>query len=215
MTTKKRIAIDIDDVLAAHASSFVDFSNKRWGTNLTVKDYDEDWAKMWQFDRQNKHHANEVERRALAYITTTTRSLPHNETALAVLSQLREDFTLLIVTSRRLLVKGDTLDWVHERFPGIFENNEIYFAGIWDSPDHTSISKTKKDILIEKKADYLIDDQPKHCNAAVAEGLGAILFGAYPWQAVETVDVRVVKAANWADIGVYFNAERARISHTS
>ena len=45
-----RIAVDVDDVLAENAAGIVAFSNQRWGTNLTVDDYDEHWAKMWQVD---------------------------------------------------------------------------------------------------------------------------------------------------------------------
>ena len=48
--TKKVIAVDIDDVLAESARNLVEYSNKSWGTNITVDDYDEDWAKLWQVD---------------------------------------------------------------------------------------------------------------------------------------------------------------------
>jgi len=38
---KPIIAVDIDDVLANLAQEIVDFSNKNWGTNLTIDDYNE------------------------------------------------------------------------------------------------------------------------------------------------------------------------------
>ena len=41
---RKVIAIDLDDVLAAHVESFVAFSNERYGTSLQVDDYSDHWA---------------------------------------------------------------------------------------------------------------------------------------------------------------------------
>ena len=60
-----RIAVDVDDVLAENAAGIVAFSNQRWGTNLTVDDYDEHWAKMWQVDNA------EVERRTAEIVSTS------------------------------------------------------------------------------------------------------------------------------------------------
>lgn len=40
----KTIAVDLDDVLSASVPGFVAYSNKRWGTTLTLDDYDEDCA---------------------------------------------------------------------------------------------------------------------------------------------------------------------------
>lgn len=39
--------MDIDDVRAGQVEGLVAFSNQRWGTALTVDDYDEDWGVMW------------------------------------------------------------------------------------------------------------------------------------------------------------------------
>ena len=50
MVRKKTIAIDIDDVLAANAENFVEFSNKKWGTHLRPDDYTEHWAELWDVD---------------------------------------------------------------------------------------------------------------------------------------------------------------------
>lgn len=45
-TTKlKTIAVDLDDVLAISAQALVEYSNSRWGTRLTVEEYDEDWER--------------------------------------------------------------------------------------------------------------------------------------------------------------------------
>ncbi len=208
------IAIDIDDVLASHVPSFIAFGNERWGTHLTIDDYDEDWARMWRLSRHDGTHRQEIDRRVNEFFSEAISTMPHDETAAEVLHVLKANFDLLIVTSRRLSTKGDTLAWVQKNFPGVFEEDKILFAGIWgDIADSTAPLKTKADVLRVVQADYLIDDQVKHCNAAAAEcNMKALLFGDYPWQnGVDTHD-NVVKVKTWHDVLEYFNAERQRIS---
>ena len=54
MTKRLTIAVDIDDVLARQVEGLVTFSNQRWGTVLTVDDYDEDWGVMWGVDLEER-----------------------------------------------------------------------------------------------------------------------------------------------------------------
>lgn len=54
----KTIAVDLDDVLSASVPGFVAYSNKRWGTTLTLDDYDEDCEQLsaqYLIDDQVKH----------------------------------------------------------------------------------------------------------------------------------------------------------------
>ncbi|HYF96495.1 MAG TPA: hypothetical protein VD947_00480, partial [Patescibacteria group bacterium] len=58
---KQTIAVDLDDVLAAGAQGFVDFSNRRWGTQLKVEDFTERWADIWGVDlEEEKRRANDI-----------------------------------------------------------------------------------------------------------------------------------------------------------
>ena len=58
---KPIIAIDIDDVIANNALGFVDYSNKKFGTHLTVDDYQDHWGEVWRTSHE------ETERRAVEY----------------------------------------------------------------------------------------------------------------------------------------------------
>lgn len=201
------IAVDIDDVLAAHAQEFVRFSNERWGTNLTVHDYEDDWSLLWQFNRNVREHQQEMADRADEFFTNIIHAMPHDETARDVLLKLKPHHDLIVVTSRRQQIKGETLVWIQDRFPGVFEQDKIFFAGIWDVIDSSSAFRTKGDILHQLGADYLIDDQPKHCNAAARQGVQAILFGEYGWHDREAVHEGTIRLRNWHEILEYFNAE--------
>lgn len=197
---RQTIAIDIDDVLAESAKGFVGFSNQRWGTSLEVDDYQEHWAEMWKVDNE------EVEKRALEYHNSGVLStFSHREAALSVLEALKENFNLIIITSRRLQMKNDTLAWVHMHYPGIFSNDDINFAGIWDIVDEHSHTKTKAELAMTLRADYIIDDQLKHCIAAGDYGIKAILFGNYRWNQTQTaLTPHITRVTDWEGVLDYF-----------
>lgn len=197
--TRRTIAIDIDDVLADNAAGFVAFSNKTWGTTLRPEDYDEHWAMLWQVD-----HA-EVERRANAFHESGVLKTYHYvDSALPTLKRLSVDYNLIIVTSRRLQVREDTIAWIHTHYPGIFSDDAIHFAGIWDTIDDNSIHRTKADVVESLNADYLIDDQLKHCQAVAAAGRKALLFGDYTWNQLDSLPVGVTRTHDWLAVEQYF-----------
>lgn len=192
-----RIAVDVDDVLAENAAGIVAFSNQRWGTNLTVDDYDEHWAKMWQVDNA------EVERRTAEIVSTSlSAGYGHIGGALEVLERLAQHHHLMIATSRCLQVKGDTIAWIDEHFPGIFASTAVYFSGIWDELTNDSHRATKAELMTQINADVLIDDQLKHCQAVAAHGRNALLFGDYAWNQAAVLPAGVVRCTNWYDVEV-------------
>lgn len=198
--TKQTIAVDIDDVLADNAAGFVAFSNSKWGTRLSVDDYDEHWAKLWRVD-----HEETARRADLFHVSGVVKKYQKNTDALDVLLNLHKSFRLVIITSRRLSLKEDTYEWINLHFPNIFE--EIHFAGIWDVIDEGSVHATKADIALEIGADYLIDDQIKHCSAAASVGIESILFGDYTWNYTDTLPKGVYRAASWQKVEDYFNGK--------
>ncbi|MBI2009242.1 HAD family hydrolase [Candidatus Saccharibacteria bacterium] len=202
MVRKKTIAIDIDDVLAANAENFVEFSNKKWGTHLRPDDYTEHWAEMWKVDME------EVEKRRDIIITEKV-FIKHKafEEAKAVLKKLAKNYKLVIVSSRGPRVQADTIEWVHQNFKGIF--SEVHFAKIWDRPMPIleQLKMTKAEICSEIGADYLIDDQPKHCIAAAEAGITTLLFGDYRWTKVNNLSKSIIKVKNWQEVLEYFDGQ--------
>src|SRR5574337_2004911 len=103
---RQTIAVDIDDVLAANAKGFTDYSNQKWGTSLTPDDYDEHWAKVWGVDEA------EAEKRAKHIHQNDSfiiGAYGHDSDAKKVLRSLAKNYTLVVVTSRRLALQKDTL----------------------------------------------------------------------------------------------------------
>ncbi len=209
---KPIIAVDVDDVLASSALAFVEFSNQRWGTNLTIDEYHDDWAMLWKLDKEHEESMKIISKRAEEFFAHHLRDMDHDVSAYEVLVNLKQDFDLIVVTSRRLQTKGDTLAWIQERYEGIFAEDKIFFAGFYDTIEKGSFTKDKGALLKSLGASYHIDDQPKHCNGAIVQGVQGILFGEYGWQRGEALEDTVVRVKNWEEVLEYFNAERQRIS---
>ena len=201
---KKTIAVDIDDVLSASAEAFIAFSNKQWGHTLSVDDYLEEWAVVWQVD------LDEAARRAdLVHTYGDTIIASHRvfDDAYPVLQRLRKRFNLIVVTSRRKVLQPATEKWISQYFPDIF--SAVHYAGIWDSESHIleKVKATKAELCLELGADYLIDDQPKHCIAAAEAGIASILFGDYKWSRYDVVPNGVTRIHSWREVEEYFNAQ--------
>lgn len=192
------IAIDIDDVLADYAKGFVDFSNARWGGNLTIDDYDEHWGNVWGLNK------DEVRRRAdLIHLERMVRNLDHKPEARPVLEKLAQRFELMVVTSRRIQNKDDTLDWLQKYYPMI-STELVTFTSFFDKIDDQSIKKTKGSLIASLGASYMIDDLPKHCFSAVDHGVKALLFGSYSWNRIDTLPESITRVADWGDVERYF-----------
>ncbi len=199
---KRTIAVDIDDVLAANAAGIVSYSNQKWGTHLAPEDFRENWAGMLQISHE------EAEKRAKEFhLAGVVGQYPHDETAKAVLKQLGSRYKLVITTSRRQELVKETTEWIAKYFSGIFE--EIHYAGLFDDFTENSHLATKAELCQQIGADYLIDDQLKHCLAAAEVGIEAVLFGDYKWNQAATLPPKVIRAKTWSDVLEYFE-ERSR-----
>ncbi len=200
MNTKPVIAIDIDDVIAANATAFIEFSNKRYGTHLTVDDYHEHWAELWKVSR------DEAEQRAVEYHDSGhigTYSVI--EGADQALRRLKKQFKLIALTSRRNCVNQLTRDWLVKYYPNIFE--DIVFCGFFDS-QKVGIHYTKGELAKCAGADYIIDDQLKHVSAAAQNGIKGLLFGNYFWNKADILPENVTRVKDWEEVLDYFKVDK-------
>lgn len=196
--SKPIIAIDIDDVLADYAAEFVLVSNKLWGTNFTVDDYNEDWMALWGVGVDEV-----VERGKVLFEDRIHERLKHKDDAVAALEALSQDYTLTILTARNNQSKAATLQWFTRHYPMIEQSN-ITFAGLWDNPDKDTAKRTKGAIAKSLGVQYIIDDQLKHCIAAAEHGITALLFGDYAWNQADALPAGVTRVANWRAVEEYF-----------
>lgn len=195
------IAFDIDDVLAKTAEGFTAFSNEQWGTKLVPADFSEDWITMWQVEPEEM-----LRRSKLFHGSDVVLCYEPNREVIAVLDKLSATYDLRIATSRQSGHKAHTASWVATHFPNYF--TDIHYSGIFDDNSLAAHKRTKADLLEEIGAEYLIDDQLKHCTAAAERGMKAILFGNYPWNQADVLPENVHRCATWKEVEEYFNATR-------
>lgn len=194
---KQVIAVDIDDVLTDTVRNFIDFSNNRWNTNLSLDDYDENWSHMWQVDHE------EWDRRSREYHNSKVIiDLSHDPASLNVLKKLKNDFDLIVVTSRNNSLKNDTITWVNNNYPDIFR--DIYFTGFFNTIDRNSAVHTKGNFCKQLNVDYIIDDQVKHCLSSIECGIKALLFGDYKWNQIDGSPDGLCRVNDWGGVLEYF-----------
>lgn len=196
MNTKPIIAIDIDDVIAANAASFTAYSNQKYGTSLTIDDYQEHWSEVWKVEHE------EVNRRAIEYHESGhIATYPVIDGAYEALQELKKRFKLIAVTSRRNSINQLTKDWLQKHYPNIFD--DIIFCGFFDT-EHSGIHHTKGDVIKDLHAEYFIDDQIKHVMAVAQNGTKSLLFGDYFWNKVDKLPENVKRVKNWDEVVRYF-----------
>lgn len=195
---KPIIAVDIDNVLAASAEGFIEISNKLFGEDITVADYDENWAQMWGVSREEERRRAEV-LRSHRYQKDYSAIPGAREAA----NLLKERYELIIVTSRRRQAEELTRTWLESNFPSTFQ--KIVFADFWDGPNpDNGHLLDKRELYISIGAGFVIDDQLKHCLAAVGTGVNALLFGSYPWNQADVLIESIVRCDNWQAVLEYF-----------
>jgi len=199
---KPIIAVDVDDVLSKSSQGFIEYSNKTWGHALTQDDYDEDWVKVWGTSVKVAR-----ERADLVHANGMFEEFSSFPEAFTVLAELKKRYTLVVATSRRSSIEQLSNEWLHRHYAGIFEG--VFFAGIYDGKfgkhqDH--VARTKNDLLVEIGADYLIDDQLKHCLAAGEHGVESVLFGDYKWNQSDNLPTHVTRCMDWWAVEAYFAA---------
>lgn len=198
MPQKPVIAIDIDDVLADNALGFVQWSNARFGTRLTPDDYQEHWAEMWKVDN------DELERRIHEFRHSdhvgAYNVIPGAKQALDI---LKTRFTLILITSRVSTMQKLTKEWIDKNYTGIF--SDCIFCGFYDKSISIGLKLTKAEFARNIKADYLIDDQIKHIEAAASIGIKSLLFGNYSWNKKEELGNNIARVKDWGEVMKYFN----------
>ncbi len=196
-----KIAVDMDDVLSLSTQEFIRFTNEKWGTNLTIDDYDEDWKTMWQVDRDEAHR-----RRDIIHTSNMLRVFDRIPKSEDVIRRLAKKHSLVILTSRPMGVQKVTAAWLEDHFKGVFD--DVHHAHFYEGSIDGGLGGTKGDLAKEIDADYLIDDHPKHCFSAAKVGIPSLLFGEYAWNreyTQENVPENVFRVYAWDEIENFFS----------
>lgn len=191
------IAVDIDEVLLPHFQDLIAWYNGQYGTKLTLAHNHPVDPTPWG----TKDIAVAVKRVHKFFETDIFQySKPFDE-ALDVLVALSKTYDLVIITARDTLIEDLTREWLALHFPGLFK--EIQFTAFYSLDGNR---RSKAAVAKELNADFLIDDDINHCEAAAKVGIQALLFGKYPWNSVKQVShPKIIRVTDWAGVKGYFD----------
>ncbi|HEU5138466.1 MAG TPA: 5'-3'-deoxyribonucleotidase [Bacillales bacterium] len=171
----KRIAIDMDEVIADAVTKHLDLFNKDYNEAITPADLHGNKL------RDLRPHLK-TEIRDYFNDTTFFRDLEVIESSQEVIQELTEHYEVFITTAAMEVPSSFAAkyDWLKEHFPFLSDLNFVFCGD--------------KSII---NADYLIDDNSRHFKHFCGQG---ILYTA-PHNIHETGYVRV---DNWKDVRKYF-----------
>ncbi|MDZ7935184.1 MAG: 5'-3'-deoxyribonucleotidase [Emticicia sp.] len=177
--TKKRIAIDMDDVMAAAGKKILATYNKIIGTSHK----DEDFAGKGYYEVLDQKHTTLITNEI--FKIGFFRDMEVMPDAVEVIKKLHDKFDIFIVSAATEFPNSlkEKIDWLAEHFPFISWKN-IVLCG-----DKSIIS-----------ADYLIDDHEKNLSTFKGKTL---LFDAIHNQKLEGYQ----RFKTWKEIEAFFDGE--------
>lgn len=177
----KRIAVDMDEVLADFSSELIRRVNKKYDLNITKDD-------LMGTSLHTLYPELSDDIFEIVNTDSFFRSLPVIKDSQEVLKELSHHYQIIVATAAMLSPNSFTAkyDWLREHFP-FLNPNFFVFCG-----DKSAI-----------KADYLIDDHIYQLNTFGDRG---IMFTS-PHNIKETYDLRM---DNWQELRTYF-LEKANI----
>ncbi len=193
--TKKIIAVDADDTIFDENTAIRLFINKTYGFNHNEADYlvegpfNNYWEDIWKVGPEKMHEMYEK------FVTSDDKkNLKPIADAIETLHQLKDQYTLVVVTSR----DGRAVELTHEslssHYPDIF--SDVYFTPLWGNGEKV----TKAKICDEIGASYLIDDNFEHCKLAADTNVEALLFGNYGWNRYQELPPKITRCKSWEDV---------------
>ncbi len=198
---KPIIAVDIDDVISNQNENIRLFINRRYGHDHTPEDYLKVdapywhyWAHVWEVTKE------EHDRRVDEYNGSEELvKQPVAPGAIEALKKLKQDYELVIITSRKGVYLDQTHQWLDKHFKSVFSG--IHFSRLKEGAPELTKASICKDI----GASYLIDDNPGHCNLAAETGVQALLFGFYGWNKNAELHPGVKRVRDWPQVLEYFD----------
>lgn len=192
---KPVIAVDVDEVLSPYLLGLVAWHNNEYGTQYTFQDfYSYEFYKVWGGTRE------EAIVKGGLYFQSRGPVVPLAD-SVRVLNRLKQDFTLIVVTSRPLIHKSQTETWIREHFGHIFA--EILLCNHWRLDDTSPVMK-KSEACALHGAEYLIDDFPHYVEEVAHAGITGLLFGDYPWNQQVQNHPQIQRVSHWQAVENYF-----------
>lgn len=192
-TSKKIIAVDIDEVLADFIAYFVEYHNLTYQTQMT-KDKVFSFSLHEVFGVTEEDISQKMIRFSKEGHDLKITLVPGAKEGIDAL--LKKGYELHLVTSRPGAIKKVTESWIAEHFPNKFTNLHHAF-----NPNiHKPGSKKKKwEICKEIGAEVLIEDFLPNAIGCAENGIKVYLMDT-PWNQTDDLPIGIIRVKSWKEI---------------
>lgn len=183
------IAIDFDDVLVQTGVPFLTHYNNTYGTNIAPRDLYSSDSSLWGVESLATAHRR-FDEFALSQAYTST---PPPKDAIRGVKSLSRNHELHVITGRPMRLFDVTKNMIDTYYPDCFVGIECtsYF-------EKHAVSKSV--VCKKRNVDVLIDDFSVHVAQVLNDGVDALLFGDYPWNAQDDSSLVAERAHNWHEV---------------
>lgn len=187
------IGLDLDEVLLDFNNAFCAYHNRVYGTNICRND-----LTVFEYaDILNCSKEEAVKRVVDFYATPEHLNAVPVLGAVEAIKKLKDNNTLIIITSKPETLRGATSEWIDKYFPNSFKN--IVFTNHFSG---NGIRRSKGDVCKEMGVDIFVDDNLENVENVLGVGISALLFNA-PWnQCDNQYDAKhpIVRVNSWQEI---------------
>ena len=201
-TTKRVIAVDLDEVLGEFVPQLLQYHNSHYGTSLQLGDFHSyNFMEVWGGTR------DEAVAKVYHFFTTPYfLHMPPIPAAYDTLHSLSHRFTYHIVTARQHFIEPQTRSWIAQHYPNLFTS--LLFGNHYGQ---SGAARTKADMCAEIGASVLIDDSAEHARSVAGVVEWVVLFdreGKYMWnkgrkEYDENMPANVKRMHSWAEIRAF------------
>jgi 5'(3')-deoxyribonucleotidase len=192
---KPVIAVDIDEVLFPNVKVLLPYFNKVSGTDVKAEQ-----MKSYFIEDLTGESTESVLKKIEAHVKGSDYDDTETvEKAIESIKLLRQNYDLIVVTSRQVFWRGYTEKFLQKHFAGVFK--DLHYTHTLEAPDS---SRPKFEICKEIGAKYLIDDHLSNVTTCAENGIKAILFGDYPWNQTNKLPEGVTRCKDWPAVLEYF-----------
>jgi len=195
--TKEVIAVDLDEVLSPLHDLVFAHHNAVYGTDYPIHDPS---GKYYLQEYSQENDSGVLQKLKRFVKTEEFKAVKPLKNAVAVISGMREDYDLVIITSRQDFYYDVTRAWLKEHFPKVFK--EVMFT---QYRGKKGVDIPKSAICKQLGANYIIEDNLQHAFECAEAGIHTVLFSDYPWNQADRLPADVVRCKDWLAVKRYFD----------
>ncbi|MFH1801835.1 MAG: hypothetical protein ABH864_00100 [archaeon] len=188
-----RIGIDIDDVLMPTFRELLRNHNSKHGTSYNFEDIID--YRLWKIWGVTKEEA--VEEVYSYQASEVFSKVKPFEGALGAIRKLKEKHDLVAITSRPVVVREQTLNWLNKHFEGIFD--VVHFMEELPADGVPTEKSGKAKMCLDEGIDIMIEDAPQTAGDC-AEVCKTVYLFDKPWNRSEQFNSNVVRVSGWEEV---------------